>query len=546
MTQNDVHRPDPAGTYHQPWAHATPPGNGTTVQPAQQPSHFPPQVAVAVRHGVLGVHPQPAAPAYPQPAPATYPRPAAPAYPQPAAPAYPQPAAPAYAQPGPPPAAPAYAQPGPPAPAYAQPAPASPAPVPSLPSAPPVNSEPNRPAEPTRRKRFGRNRKKPGGIGPAAAAAQTHTPSLENRLDVAGDEATDPDPGFVIENGTVEPLDGGPRKVRLRSRFAGGRWRRHVLLLMMMFALLVVVVNGVYRLAGKALYDPPRPEPGDAFPVAQASGYAARFVYAYLTWDQADPRQRAEQLSVFFPQRTDNQHGWDGHGKQRVVGQPLPAGVTTRDDHRAVVHLAALVEPGGWTCMDVAVSAADGGRALAITSYAAFTACPPVAAASAPAENRPADDAAAAEMRPTIVSFFRAYGVSSPDLAQLVTPDSGITGLRGAGVFVDVTRVFVPLRGDGDASDERVAEVVMRWRTASGGAVIQTYRLALRSIGGRWFVHSIHGGVESAEIAPAVGGVAPPPSEPTASPTRPGGQPEPVVSGSGPLPGSRTPPPSGT
>ncbi|GAA0903946.1 hypothetical protein GCM10009558_003130 [Virgisporangium aurantiacum] len=356
---------------------------------------------------------------------------------------------------------------------------------------------------------------------------------------MAAHPSADSSIGFVVENGTVEPVGAGLRKVRRRSRFAGGRWRRDVLLLTMMLALLVIVVNGVYRLAGKALYDPPRPGPGDAFPTAQASGYAARFAHAYLTWDQSNPQSRLEQLKLFFPRGADTQLGWDGRGTQRVVGQPLPAGVTTRDDHRAVVHVAALLEPGGWTCMDVAVYAAAGGGALAITSYAAFVSCPAVAAAGVPNDSRQGDDAAAAGMLPRITSFLRAYGVSSTDLTQVVTPDSGITGLRGAAVFVDIIRLFVPDLSEGGGSFERTAEVVMRWRTPSGGAVTQMYRLSMRSVGGRWFVHSIDGGVESPDVAPAVGGVAPAPSlspSPSISSSR---SPGPEVSNSSSASGTR-------
>jgi hypothetical protein len=367
---------------------------------------------------------------------------------------------------------------------------------------------------------------------PSSGEPLSATAALERRLNDSAHVATEPGPGFVIDNGTVEPTGDDRRRIRRPSRLAGGRWRRHALLLVTMMALTVLLVNGVYRLVGKALYEPPRPEPGDAFPVAQASGYAARFVHAYLTWDQADPEARSEQLRVFFPDRAETQLGWDGRGVQRVVGQPLPSGVTSRDNNHAVVHVAALIEPGGWTCMDVAVFAADGAEVFAITSYAAFVSCPAVAAVEVPAESQQNDSTVATELTPTINSFFRAYGASSPDLAQIVTPESAITGLRGTVSLVEITRLFVPVADNNAERNERTVEARVRWQMPSGGSVVQTYRLAMRSIGGRWFVHNIDGGVESADVAPITGGVAQVPSRSPSPVTQPTGQPKPSASSS--------------
>src|SRR5258705_3693799 len=117
---------------------------------------------------------------------------------------------------------------------------------------------------------------------------------------------------------------------------AGGRWRRLVLMTAMLLALSVLVVNGLYRLAGKALYDQPQPPAGSGFPVAAASGYAARFGQAYLTWDETAPQNRVEALRVFFPDARTSELGWDGVGRQSLLGAPVVAGVSASDDTHGV------------------------------------------------------------------------------------------------------------------------------------------------------------------------------------------------------------------
>jgi len=327
-------------------------------------------------------------------------------------------------------------------------------------------------------------------------------------------EAAAPQPGFTIENGTMEPVGTGRQKVRARSSLSGGRWRRLLLQAGISVALLVLIVNGLFRLAGKALYDPPKPPVGANYPAAGASGYAVRFAAAYLTWDENKPGVRAKELELFLPSITDSQVGWDGKGAQAVRGQPVAAGVTARDDNHAVVHIAADLDPGGWTCMDVAVYAAPGGSAFAITSYAAFVACPPVTAAGVAPDQRENDGQLAEDLRATLDTFFRAYAASAPELAQVVTQDSGIAGLGGAVSYVNTVKLFVPV-GDG-ADGSRTAEVRVRWQAPSGGIVLQGYRLTLHQIGGRWFVHRIEGGVETSDVAPDRG---PLPTSPSPGPS---------------------------
>ncbi len=365
-----------------------------------------------------------------------------------------------------------------------------------------------------------------GSRGPLPAYA-----SVEARLHASEDVRRDQASAFTIRGGSVEAAGAKRTRSKRGSSMAGGRWRRMVLTAAMTVALTILIVNGLYRLAGKALYDPPVPPPGSGFPVAAASGYAARFAQAYLTWDQASPRSRANALQVFFPDATTTNFGWDGGGKQTLLGPPVVAGVTTQDDTHGVVHLAANLDPGGWACMDVAMYAAAGGTAFAITSYVAFVSCPPAAAGSVPLISVESDTAFAQEIRPLVETFFKQYAASSPEIAQSITQDSGIWGLGGMVTFADLSQIVTPVLANPSA-DVRSLRVQVRWRLPSGGTLLQAYRLSLQQIGGRWFVDSIEGGVEDAEVAPRVGGAptpspgpstsspsSPPPSSPSSSPT---------------------------
>jgi hypothetical protein len=376
----------------------------------------------------------------------------------------------------------------------------------------------------------GRKRRKGKRGAAAAGSPRAGVPAASDNLDarlaatagatgVAGQD-------FYIEDGTVQPATEKRRKKR--SRMAGGRWRRQALLAAMVLALAILVINGVYRLAGKALYDPPEPPPGAGFPTAAASAYAVRFTHAYLNWDEDAAQNRAQELRLFFPSPTDSQLGWDGKGVQRVIGVPVGAGVTARDDRHAVVHVAAYLDPGGWTCMDVGVYATDGATGFAITSYAAFVACPPVAAVAVPLDTREADGQFAVAVRPTLETFFKAYGGSAPELAQVITEDSGIFGLRGVATYIDMPSLIVPVLEKGADESVRTADVRVRWRMLSGGAITQAYRLTLRQIGGRWFVQRVEGGIETGDVAPAQGGPGPQPS------VRPSTEPSAGASGSAP------------
>lgn len=272
----------------------------------------------------------------------------------------------------------------------------------------------------------------------------------------------------------------------------------------------VLVLNGLYRLADKALYTPPAAPPGDAYPSDAAAGYAVRFASAYLSWDESKPSARAQALDAFFPGNGDSgMLGWDGKGIQRVLGQPVSAGVRASDAHHGLVNVAADLDPGGWTCMQVAVYAGGGGTSFAISSYTAFVSCPRAATPSMPAETRDSDDPLTNRLRPTVTSFLKSYAASDAGLAQLTTPESAIVGLGGEVQFGQLVKLFVPAVKHGADATRRDVTVQVQWLTTSGGRLTQEYRLAIEEIGDRWFVSRVDGGVP-AQLMPGTGQDEPP------------------------------------
>ncbi len=315
------------------------------------------------------------------------------------------------------------------------------------------------------------------------------------------------DRGFTVQGGNV--IATGPTTKRRKGNpLAGGRWMQFAVKTLIVVVLAVIALNGVYRLAGKALYDPPTSPPGSNYPTQQASAYAARFAWAYLSWDQAKPQDRATALQPFFPGNSNLQLGWDGKGVQQVLGQPIPAGVKATDDQHAVVQLAVFLSPGGWTCMQVGVFSPNGGQSLAITGYTAYVACPPTAAVTVP-EVTDEDTVVEAQLSPVLDSFFRAYGASSPDLQLTLATGSTITGLGGSVKLSSVDRVVVPALVAGGDPNRRVATVNVSWTTASGGILAQSYQVSMVKAD-KWTVLSLSGGAASADIAPQQGGAAQP------------------------------------
>lgn len=315
------------------------------------------------------------------------------------------------------------------------------------------------------------------------------------------------DRGFTVEGGSVVPT-GAATKRRKGNPLAGGRWVQFAVKALIVVVLAVIALNGVYRLAGKALYDPPTAAPGSNFPTQQASAYAARFAWAYLSWDQAKPQDRATALQPFFPANNNLQLGWDGKGVQQVLGQPIPAGVNAADDQHAVVQLAVFLSPGGWTCMQVGVYSPNKGQTMAITSYTAYVACPPTAAVTVPDMSNE-DSAVETQLSPVLDSFFRAYGASSPDLQLTLATGSTINGLGGSVKLSSVDRVIVPALAAGGDPNRRVATVNVSWVTASGGVLAQSYQVTMVKAD-KWTVLSLAGGAASADIAPQQGGAVQP------------------------------------
>lgn len=374
-----------------------------------------------------------------------------------------------------------------------------------------------------------------GGKRPKAGRKQRAPKQKKGKQVAAAPVLAPNDPGFKVEGGNVVPTGEAGAKVRKRGPMAGGRWMQFAVKTLIVVVLAVIALNGVYRLAGKALYDPPTAPLGSNFPAQAASAYATRFAQAYFSWDENNPQSRSTSLQPFFPGATNLQLGWDGKGVQQVMGLPIPSGVTPSDDQHAVVQLTSFLSPGGWTCMQVGVYSPNGGQSLAITSYTAYVACPPAAAVLVPNVSDE-DGAIEAQLSPVLNSFFRAYGASSSDLPLTLATGSTITGLAGSVKLVSVDRVIVPSLANGADPARRVATVNVSWQTPSGGVLAQSYQVTLVKVD-RWGVLSLAGGAPSSDIAPQQGGAVGP--NPAASPF-----PSTSSSPSAPAGGSPSPKPS--
>jgi hypothetical protein len=212
-----------------------------------------------------------------------------------------------------------------------------------------------------------------------------------------------------------------------------------------------------------------------------AEGFAVRFVHDYLTYDAADPQERASRLAAYVPAGGDDQLGWDGIGRQAVLAV-VPSGVQVLDADAAAVTVAARVDDGRWLQLVVPVHS-DGAGRLAVSAAPSFVPFAP-SAATTPARAS-VDAELSRSLQPVLESFFRAYGEGgAEDLAYFVPVGRSIEGLHGLVSFEELSAVRVT-SGNGD----RTAEVAVRWRDRStGAALIQQYQLVLAEEAGRWYV----------------------------------------------------------
>lgn len=228
------------------------------------------------------------------------------------------------------------------------------------------------------------------------------------------------------------------------------------------------------------------------YPVQEAQQVAARWAWAYLTWDGDRPQDRAAALAVDMPPGTDTTLGWDGHGHQ-AVSVVVPGAVDSGTAGRATVMVDVLVAAGGWVDLDVPVRAA-GGR-VTVTGEPGIVGLP----ASGPGVGPPpsdgdGDDVFATATEPVVGAFFEA--LASGDAAAVAAPGASINVLPSGMAFGGL----LDWSADPGGGDDRWGTAVVRW-SWSGARVEETYRVRLTRVTAahaqRWQVSGLHGGLST-------------------------------------------------
>jgi hypothetical protein len=212
------------------------------------------------------------------------------------------------------------------------------------------------------------------------------------------------------------------------------------------------------------------------FPVEAAGVWAARFTYAYLSFDQASPDGRRGQLAAYATDRVlerDPQLGWNGKGKQ-LTYLAYPVGARVLDDEHATITIDAWLSDGSWRRLEVPVKGGRDGR-LAVTAAPTFVE-PPTKADPDPdaASTAEQDPGAVDELKQALPSFLAAYASSNTEqLAYYTPPGTVLHGLAGAVRFKDFTNLRVPVGGT-----QRVATVTVTWQ-AGDARLAQPYQLTI-------------------------------------------------------------------
>jgi hypothetical protein len=266
-------------------------------------------------------------------------------------------------------------------------------------------------------------------------------------------------------------------------------WGFRALVVLVLLALLVlgirdIVRNQVVRPGGSGAPGGAT-APDGSFPQEGAQVYASRFAIAYSTFDSGNPTAHMNAVQQYLPDGTDPMLGWDGQGKQTAT-TALPYGIDVRSQTRAIVSVAVEVEGGRWLYLAVPVIADQGGFVVPVSPSLAQP--PSKAPAPSPTSDQ-GDPTLEQSLSQPITNFFKAYAASnSTDLNRYATPGSNFSGLRGSVQLATLTDLHVSQGG----ASSRQAVARVRWMDpASGGSLVQSYRLGLQFLNGQWYVSSV-------------------------------------------------------
>jgi hypothetical protein len=285
-------------------------------------------------------------------------------------------------------------------------------------------------------------------------------------------------------------------------RGAGGRWLIWVARAIAWAVLLLIGYRGVVAIIqGPAARSPAGsselPGGSSRFPVTLAEAYALQFGDVYLTFSPAGAAARTEELAKFLPPGTDPQDGWNGAGKQRVLGEEI-AGVSVTGRHTAVVTLLVRLSNGRLIELGVPIYATAG--RISVSGLPAWLPGPGKAIPP-PAGQQTSDQPTAAALRAQLPAFFQAYATGDQGtLARFTVRGAHITGLHNDVSFGGIDSVYAPAGGS-----TRQISVTVTWRLPSaaaagakspaGGvapATLQTtYRMTVVKLDGSWDIQSI-------------------------------------------------------
>lgn len=254
----------------------------------------------------------------------------------------------------------------------------------------------------------------------------------------------------------------------------------------------------------------------DNYPTDAAAAFAVRYATECLSFDSAEDTNREERrsrLAGFATSGVDQDCGWNGQGKQTVVGTPFWDGTSS--------PVEEWPENARWLGIQATVSTNEGPRHTVSLAVPVYTDDPstgekfkvvgevgqvPLSAqAEVPAREKPKIDAdLSRQLQDDLISpYFTAWAASDDNvLSRYTAPnasDTARTGLSGASGEPKVTlvSVYVPADASGDSyswqvGDTAQADVTIDW--ASGETTLsQSYRVTLTRADTGWFIQDVKG-----------------------------------------------------
>ncbi|MCF3100084.1 conjugal transfer protein [Streptomyces roseoverticillatus] len=276
---------------------------------------------------------------------------------------------------------------------------------------------------------------------------------------------------------------------------------------------------------------------GPTYPVQEAQAVASRFARAYLTWDENDPKPRAEALARDLSKGMDTAAGWNTRGQQEVlVAQPGP--VSEEKDKRARVRVDVLVKGSAsddkskpsdkpkddkakddkskdkkddakkddaskgndsrpvtgprWIGLEIPVVYTSG--RIVVTGQPGLVGVPQNAPAAPALTMKTADNDFSDKTRSVVEEFFGKYATSEAE--SVAAPGASVAALPPGVSFGSLRNWSVDEGSGGD----RTGAATVTW--LMGGAELeQTYRVKLTRVASaqaeRWQVAEVHGGLSS-------------------------------------------------